>query len=84
MLVGSWARQLSLRIIIIVIIFIDPIPVTIHSLAHSIVGTSSAKCPRLLVGIRRRRSNLLFSLILNAIDMILLHVITSHTDRPAI
>ena len=84
MLVRSWTRQLFLRIIIIVIKFVDSIPVTIHSLAYCIVGTSSTKSRSLVVGIRRGRRNLLASLILDAIDMILLHNIASQADGPAI
>ena len=84
MTVGSWTRQLLLAIKVVVIEFIDSVSVTIHTLAHREVGAGRAKGLRFVVGIGRGCCNFLASLILNAINVILLHYVASQTDGPAI
>ena len=71
------AGQFPFLIVIIVIKLINAVSVTSHFFAHGKVDSSCAKRLRFFVGAGARRSNLFGCLIVELVDMDLLHVVSA-------
>ena len=76
--------QLLLLCVVVVVKLVHSISVTMHLLSHSVVWACLAKGGILFVCGWRRASDLLFSLVVKAIDVKLVHVVTAKTHGPAI
>ena len=84
MMVVAGAGQFLLTLIIVVVKLVYAVSVTLHFFAHRIVGSGGAKRLRFFVGPRARRGNLLAGLVVELVDMDLLHVASAQAHVPAL
>ena len=84
MMVIAGAGQFLLTVIIVVIKLVDAVSVTLHLFAHREVDSGGAKCLRFFVGSGARRGNLLAGLVVELVDMNLLHVASAQAHVPAL
>jgi len=80
--VVAGAGQLALLVEVVVVKFVDAASVTFQLFAHREVGASLAKGRTFLVGGGRRCGYLLMGLILQAVNVQLLHNVAAKTYRP--
>ena len=76
----TWQFLLLVEIVVIKLVVSS---VTYHLLAHGKVNSSRPKSRRFFIGAWARRGNLLRSLVVQFVDMDLLHVATAQAHAPA-
>ena len=84
MLVVSRTGEFFLGIVIVLVKFVNPASVTLHSLPHCVVFTGSAKSLCFLVRGWRRRRDLLSSFIIELVNVELIHLGATQTKRPSL
>ena len=84
MLIVSRTGELLLSIVIVLVKFVNPASVTLHPLPHCVVFTGGTKSLCFLVGGGRWRRNLLSSLIVQLVNVELVHLGTTQTKRPSL
>ena len=83
MMIIAGAGQFLFLIVIVVVKLVNSVSVTFHFLAHGEVDSSRAKRLRFFVGAGARRSYFFGSLIVELVDMDLLHVVSTQAHVPA-